>query len=64
MAIYPRIKDVEREKIPQKDRCSVSYNGYHSLEIVRERPDATPVMVCTKCQMILAIQFPEGSVDK
>jgi len=64
MAIYPRIKDEERERIPAKDRCSVSYNGYHSFEVVREAPNSVPVMVCPKCQMVVAIDYSRVSLDK
>jgi hypothetical protein len=65
MAIYPRIKDVERNKIPEEHRCEISYNGYHSFEIVRETPSSTPCMVCTKCQNIKDIDFPKTTdLDK
>lgn len=64
MAIYPRIKDDERNKIPEKDRCPVSYNGYHTFEIVRETPASVPIMICTKCQKIIDIKFPKEKLDK
>lgn len=64
MAIYPRIKDSEREQIPEKDRCQVTYNGYHNLELVRETPASTPVLICTKCQKVIVIQFPKTPIDK
>jgi len=67
MAIYPRIKEEERDKIPEEHRCQVSYNGYHSWEVVRQTPASEPVLLCTKClqhKMIFDELIPDVDVDK
>lgn len=67
MAIYPRIKLEERLKIPMEFRCEVSYNGYHTWEVVRQTPASVPILICTKClqqKMIFSGSLPDVDVDK
>jgi hypothetical protein len=67
MALYPRIKEDERHKIPDEQRCEVSYNGYHTWEIVRKTPTSVPVLLCTKClrnKMIFGDIIDEKELDK
>jgi hypothetical protein len=49
MALYPRIKDEDRHKIPDEQRCEVSYNGYHTWELVRKTLNSEPMLLCSKC---------------
>jgi len=67
MALYPRIKDEERNKIPDEFRCEVSYNGMHTWEIVRKTPVSEPVLLCTKClqnRIIFGDVIEEEKLDK
>lgn len=67
MALYPRIKDDERNKIPDEQRCEVSYNGYHTWEIIKQAPTSEPILICTKClqhRMIFGDVIEETTLDK
>jgi len=67
MALYPKISDEERHKIPDEFRCEVSYNGYHTWEIVRQSPVSAPVLLCTKClqnRMIFGDVIEKVELDK
>jgi len=55
-----RISDEERELIPLKDRCRISYNGYHQWELIRPGVINQPVyVVCKKCLEKKEIELPE-----
>jgi len=62
MALYPKIKKEELDKIPEEHRCLYSYNGFHMWETVRKSPTSEPVLVCTKCKQVQMILFPNETV--
>ena len=60
MGLYTRIPDRERVLIPDEIRCEISYNGYHTWEIVKEEIQSTPIFVCTKLKIVEAKTLTSG----
>lgn len=55
-----RISDEEREKIPEEQRCAVSYNGYHQWEIIRPQViGQMPYVICKKCLAKKEVEAPK-----
>lgn len=62
MIQYKRISDEERNKIPADLRCEVSYNGYHTWDILKN--EIKPLAICRKCLKQIRIETQPLEVDK
>lgn len=61
--LYKKISDAERQKIDEKQRCEISYNGYHQWEVIKQvEAGLKPIVLCTKC--LEARPVPEIPIDK
>jgi hypothetical protein len=45
MINYERVSDEIRNAIPEKDRCAISYNGFHVWKLGKDKQ----VVICLKC---------------
>jgi hypothetical protein len=53
MVTYERVTDEVRNAIPEKDRCAVSYNGYHIWKLIGEDKSTIMCMKCLKQQKVV-----------